>query len=160
MFRTVLSVLALAALACTEFEPGTDELTAGGEGPTDTSSGALTPAVGRDWTCLGELRADPMIARDNTNPARLVQSVQVLTLREGRVPPETVVRACAQRDLACDSPLTAQLPVDAQGWVDMPLFDGFDGYLEVTSPSTVPSTPSWCRRSRTKPSSSMLHAPA
>lgn len=143
MFRTVLRTCAsccligIAALACTEFEPGTDELTENG-GVADTSAGALMPAVGRDWTCLGELRAEPMVARDNINPARLVQSVQVLTLREGLVPPESVVRACAQRDLACDNPLTPSLPVDAQGWVDMPLFDGFDGYLEVTSPSTVP----------------------
>lgn len=137
MFRTVLSFVALAALACTEFEPGTDEL-AEGEGFTDAPTGALMPAVGRDWSCLRELRAESMVVRDNTNAARLVQSVQVLTLREGTVPPQSVVRACAQRDLTCDNPLTASLPVDAQGWVDMPLFDGFDGYLEVTSPSTVP----------------------
>lgn len=137
MFRKVLSWGALAALACTDFEPGTDELPQG-ESFADTSSGALMPAVGRDWSCIGTRTPEPMVARDNTGAARLVQSVQLLSLVMGTVPPGTVVRACAQRDLSCATPLTAALPVDAQGWVDMPLYDGFDGYLEVTSPSTIP----------------------
>ncbi len=137
MLRQVLSVVALLALACTEFEPGTDELTEGGE-LAEMGSGALQPAVGRDWSCIGPRRPEPMVARDNTGAARLVQSVQVLSLVAGTVPPDTTVRACAQRDLACATPITAALPVDAQGWVDLPLYDGFDGYLEVRSPVIIP----------------------
>jgi hypothetical protein len=49
------------------------------------------------------------------------------------------VRACAQRDVECAEPLTDNLPVDGEGWVDVPLFEGFDGYLEVTG-ETVMST--------------------
>lgn len=137
MFRSVLSLVGFAALACTEFEPGTDELTEG-DGLADMGTGALMPAVGRDWTCIGTRTPEPMVARDNTDAVRLVQSVQMLSLVNGTVPPDTTVRACAQRDLSCATPLTASLPVDAQGWVDMPLFDGFDGYLEVRSPTTIP----------------------
>jgi hypothetical protein len=132
-----LRLIAVAALACTEFESGTDELTEGA-GPTDTRTGALMPAVGRDWSCVGPLRTEAMVARDNTDAVRLVQSIQVLSLVAGTVPRGATVRGCAQRDLSCVTPLTEALPVDEEGWVDVPLYDGFDGYIEVTAPNNMP----------------------
>lgn len=137
MFWKVLSLAAISALACTEFEPGTDELTEGADF-VDSRTGALMPAPGRDWSCVGPLRSTPMVAQDNNGATRLVRSLQVLSLVRGTVPEGASVRACQQRDLDCATPVTASLALDADGWVDIPLYDGFDGYLEVTSPATLP----------------------
>ncbi|MEY4548080.1 MAG: hypothetical protein RL685_4275 [Pseudomonadota bacterium] len=137
MFRTVLIPLCLAALACTEFEAGSDELQGSG-GSTDTRLGALTPEVGRDWSCIGALvQGDTGIARPIANAARLVQSLQVLSLAAGSVPPDVTVRACTQQDVGCVNPVTSSLPLNAEGYVDLPLYEGFDGYLEVTGPTIV-----------------------
>jgi hypothetical protein len=85
------SLIVAVTLACTEFEPGTDELTGNAE-LSDTSAGALMPAVGRDWSCVGALRSEAMVARDNTDAARLVQSLQVVSLVAGTVPQGASVR--------------------------------------------------------------------
>jgi hypothetical protein len=96
-------------------------------------------AEGRDWSCIGPLRPASTVTRPTANAARLVQSLQLLSLASGAVPLGVSVRACAQRDVDCANPVTPSVPVDAQGWVDMPLYDGFDGYLEITGP-TITST--------------------
>lgn len=137
MFRTVLSLLGLLVLGCTEFEPGTDEL-GGSESGADTSTNPLMPAAaGFDWSCIGTLQAEQTVTRSNVNPVRLVQSLQVLSLVAGTVPRGVTVRACAQRDVGCSAPLTQQIPLDAQGFADLPLYEGFDGYLEVTGPEII-----------------------
>jgi hypothetical protein len=41
-------------------------------------------------------------------------------------------------DINCESPVTSMLSVDAEGWVDLPLFRNFTGYLEVRSAEAVP----------------------
>lgn len=143
MFRKVLSVVGclvgVLPLACTEFEPGTDEL-APGDSFAEASSGALTPGVGRDWSCIGDLvQEEAGVARATANAGRLIQSLQVLSLAAGTVPPDVSVRACTVIDVGCAAPVTPDLPLDAQGWVDLPLYEGFDGYLEITGPTLVPA---------------------
>jgi hypothetical protein len=120
------------ALGCTEFEPGSDEIA------TEMVTQQQLPdaAPGQDWACLNDAAPAPMLLR---NPAgeRLVQSLQILNLASGQVIPNVFVRACAQRDVDCTEPLTEQLSLDADGWVDVPLFEGFDGFLEVTGDSLM-----------------------
>jgi hypothetical protein len=135
MLRKILSVIGLA-LACTPFEPASDELPEQ-PGFVDMRTGSLMAPAGRDWSCIRQLQPDPTVARSTANAARLVQSLQVLSLAAGTVPTAASVRACAQRDVNCTVPLTANIPLDAQGWVDLPLYDGFDGYLEITGPQIV-----------------------
>jgi hypothetical protein len=135
MLWKLLSLLGLA-LACTEFEPGSDELPEQSNG-SETRTGALTVQAGRDWSCIGPLGASSEVIRNTANAARLVQSLQLLSLAAGTVPREVVVRACAQRDVNCTNPLTPDIPIDAEGWVDLPLYDGFDGFLEITGPEIV-----------------------
>jgi hypothetical protein len=135
MLRKILSPIGLA-LACTPFEPASDELPEQ-PGFVDMRTGSLMAAAGRDWSCIRQLQPDSTVTRSTANAARLVQSLQVLSLAAGTVPVATNVRACAQRDVNCTAPLTANIPLDAQGWVDLPLFDGFDGYLEITGPQIV-----------------------
>jgi hypothetical protein len=119
-------------MACTAFEPGTDELL-----PEELTQ-SLEP--GRDWTCLRDEAAPPPPYLSNPASARrVVQSVQFLNIVTGQAIPGISVRACSQRDVECDEQITAALPVGADGWIDMPLFEGFSGYLEITGESVVPT---------------------
>jgi hypothetical protein len=123
------SVVALASgtlWGCTPFEPGDDQL-------------LEAPALARAWSCLAqsdELRATPVFSGA---AARVVYSVQVIDLSSGQIYPDARVRACALTDVNCDDPVSDTLTVDSQGWVDIPLFRDFVGYLEITSPEIVPS---------------------
>ena len=144
MFRKILSLAGLAglALACTPFESGADELqdpNATSASNTNTAVDSLTAEKGHDWSCIGSLSSPPMVARSNANAARLVQSLQILSLVTGAVPNGISVRACAQRDLECSNPVSGSVSLDAQGWADLSLYDGFDGYLEIQGPEIIPT---------------------
>jgi len=123
------SVVALAAgtvWGCTPFEPGDDQL-------VEASS------LAQAWSCLArndELRATPVFS--GAAP-RVVYSIQVIDLSSGDIYPDARVRACGLTDVNCEAPVSDTLPVDSQGWVDIPLFRDFVGYLEITSPQIVPS---------------------
>lgn len=133
--------IALGVVACTAFEPGTDEL------PEPESEPALEVAVaagqpagpGPDWGCLGDPEVPPALVPTPAAANRMVLSLQVLSLASGLALPGISVRACAQRDVACGAPLTEDIPVDAQGWLDVPLYEGFDGFLELRGESIVPT---------------------
>jgi hypothetical protein len=122
------------ALACTAFEPGSDEL-----GDPTTITAAQRPELGRDWTCLSEDPEPEALFVSAESAPRLVHSMQLLGIASGIALPGLSVRACAQRDLDCTSPLTADIAVNLDGWVDIPLYEGFDGYVEVVGEAIVPS---------------------
>lgn len=65
-------------------------------------------------------------------------SIQVVDLSTGQIYPDARVRACGLTDINCETPVTDALAVDAEGWVDVPLFRDFTGYLEITSAEIVP----------------------
>jgi hypothetical protein len=128
--RSVLLATALAA--CTSYEPASDTL-------PDDEVGQLVPAgAGESWDCLEEGEEPlpvPSVAQTND---RVVYSVQFVDLSTGRVYPDAEVRACGVADINCEAPVTNTLRVDAQGWVDLPLFRNFAGFLEVTSAEALP----------------------
>lgn len=125
-----VSVVTLAwgmVWGCTPFEPGDDQLA--------EEQASLLQA----WSCLaesGELRATPVFSGD---APRVVFSIQVIDLSSGQIYPDATVRACGLTDVNCEAPVSDTLPVDSQGWVDIPLFRDFVGYLEITSPQIVPA---------------------
>ncbi len=123
----------LAASACTAFESGTDELEQG------FTSQSLEP--GRDWSCLpASLQSTPSTLLESAAGAlRVVESVQMLNVVDNRPLQGLFVRACAQRDVNCLEPLTELAPVGADGWVDLPLYEGYAGYLEITGEAIVPT---------------------
>ena len=124
-------------LGCTSFEPGTDELSAEPNG----IQAQLDPS-GLDWSCLEEQAGeapDNIVPSSTPGSGHLVASLRLLNLLTGTAIPGTVVRACAQPDVDCTSPLSDDLPVNANGWVDLPLYPGFDGYVEVRSETTLPA---------------------
>jgi hypothetical protein len=119
-------------VACTDFEPGADELL-----PEELTQ-SLEP--GRDWTCLRDDPLPPPPYLSNPVTARrVVQSVQFLSIATGETLPSISVRACSQRDVQCAEPITDALPVGADGWIDLPLYEGFAGYLEVTGETVIPT---------------------
>jgi hypothetical protein len=129
-----LLALVPSVVACTEFEPGTDELS---EASAVTLQGS--PGPGREWGCVSQPAAPRDLVTSPVGADRLVQSVQILSLVSEQVIPDISVRACSQRDIECTAPLTENLSLDAEGWVDLPLYEGFDGFLEITG-ETVMST--------------------
>jgi hypothetical protein len=67
-----------------------------------------------------------------------VYSIQTVDLSTGQIYKNVQVRACGLTDVTCASPVAGPLTVDDKGWVDIPLFENFTGYLELQSPETVP----------------------
>lgn len=68
----------------------------------------------------------------------MVYSLQLLDLATLQPSAGLQVRACGLTDLNCERPVVAPLVVRADGWVDIPLFVGFTGYLEVTGEGVLP----------------------
>lgn len=119
----------LFLLACTEFEAGTDELSASTE-PLDQ----LPPTSG-DWSCLGTVpsRAEPLLGD------AITYTVQMIDLGTRAPITDATVTVCGLTDVECATPIVENLRVDADGWIDIPLTENFSGYLEVRSPMTVPA---------------------
>lgn len=115
------------ALACTDYEPASDSL------PEDTIN-----ELGPEWSCLNRTVEPPTVPTFSGTVPRVVFSIQVVDLSTGQIYPDAQVRACGLADVNCDAPVTDLLSVDAEGWVDVPLFQNFTGFLEITSPETVP----------------------
>jgi hypothetical protein len=114
--------------ACSDYEPASDTLPSG-------SVSELNPS---QWACLSstdEPAAVPVYAQ---TVARVIYSIQVVDLSTGQIYPDAQVRACGVADVNCENPVTETLPVDSQGWVDLPLFRDFAGFLEITSSKAVP----------------------
>jgi hypothetical protein len=125
--------VAATALACTEFEPGSDTL--GFTGDIDS----LEPAPpGKDWRCLDETVVTPSAPIFAGVARPVIYSLQMVDLSSGAIYRSIQVRACSLTDVSCSNPLTDMLTVNEQGRVDVPLFENFTGYLEITSDELVP----------------------
>jgi hypothetical protein len=131
-------VLALSSLvACTEFEPGDDVLT--------STDGRLLdgPAPeGEDWSCVTEASVatiDADLVNVPQQSDRIMQSLQFLTLGTNLVPTGSDVRVCSRADVNCELPLAQGFSLDAEGWVTLPLYVGFDGYIEVRADGVLPT---------------------
>ena len=120
-------VLAPLALGCTEYEPASDSL------PEGTIS-----ELGPEWSCLNRPAEPSSVPTFSGTAPRVVFSIQVVDLSTGQIYPDAQVRACGLSDINCINPVTDMLGVDAEGWVDVPLFQNFTGFLEITSPDLVP----------------------
>jgi hypothetical protein len=111
--------------ACTDFAPSSDI-------ETVTQS-----ALAGDWACL-ESAAAPT-PTDATTAPRAVRSLRIQGFVDGNEMGTATVRACTLRDPDCLAPVSPSMRANAEGWVDVPLYAGFDGYLEITGPGAVPA---------------------
>jgi hypothetical protein len=119
------------ANACTELAAGTDTL-AVGVGSSRSDAGL---AQDSRWACLDELAPG--------GADRLVPSVEltlpVTNIVSGRAPEGLSARACAKIDVDCGMPVASPAAVEVDGAVHLAVPQGFDGYVELTSPTTVPT---------------------
>jgi hypothetical protein len=120
------------SFGCSSFDGGSDVLAA----PPLMTSEQMTP--GADWSCLAD-RA-PAAVPVAPGPGRIVYSVQMLDLTTRRAPSGLLARACILTDVECAQPVSGWVPIDPQGWLDIPLPQGFFGYLEIMGDNTVPGT--------------------
>jgi hypothetical protein len=124
--------VAAIAFGCTEFEPGSDTL-------SFTGVDQLEPvAKGTDWRCLDQPPPQPTAPVFAGTAPRVIYSLQMVDLSSGAIYRSIQVRACALTDVNCSNPLTDMLTVNEQGRVDVPLFQNFTGYLEITSDELLP----------------------
>jgi hypothetical protein len=122
------ALLVPSLFACTEFAPSSDI-------EVETVMMETVAALPEGWACLeGEAPA----AADAASAPRAVRSLRIQSFVGGAEMSGAMVRACSLRDPDCLAPISPQLPVSAEGWVDVPLYAGFDGYLEITAPGMVP----------------------
>jgi hypothetical protein len=128
-----MGVLLGAVLAgCSAYEPASDTL------PVDTVTGLTPTAPGESWGCLSSTQEPAPVPAFAPEGNRVVYSVRFIDLSTGRIYPDAEVRACGVADINCAEPVTETFRVDAEGWVDLPLFENFAGFLEVTSSEAVP----------------------
>lgn len=125
--------LSLGLPACTEFAPAADV----DVGITQEMD--LLEVLPETWRCIENAPAPSAGLNDPMSGPRVVRSLQLVGFVGSTDLSGTTVRACSVRDPACMSPVTPAITPAADGWVDVPLFEGFDGYLEITSPGAVPS---------------------
>jgi hypothetical protein len=126
-----LATVALWLAACTELAPGTDRLDQR-IGTNLPDGGLLTDAR---WACLdqaGPSEADRVVP--TIDLALSVADTVTTTVPEG-----LSARACPRRDVRCDAPIGAAVAAGVDGMVHLPVPQSFDGYVEITSPTGVPT---------------------
>jgi hypothetical protein len=122
----------LCGVACTDFADGDDTL------PGETN--ALLEPGGPDWSCVNGNATTPRTPPTNSAVApAATYSVTLTDFVTGRPAAGVQARACARVDVNCASPLTSQLTASADGVLRVPLFQGFDGYVEVLADGMVPA---------------------
>jgi hypothetical protein len=127
----------LNSVACTEFEPGDDVLTSAGNQLLDGE-----PPEGEDWRCVTPESVDATdaaLVMSTDTSMKITQAIQLLNIRGGTVPEGATAHACARADVDCTQPLTTDYPLTTEGWVNIPLPVGFNGYLEVVADSIMPT---------------------
>lgn len=118
--------------ACTELAPGSDILLAapGKLGAADAGAERADPR----WACLGKGEAPGAVA---LRPS-VGLSLAVLDPALQTTPAGLQVRACNRIDVDCMTPAVPATGVSSDGLIHLSLLQGFNGFLEITSPTIVP----------------------
>jgi hypothetical protein len=123
--------LVAASAACTPFESGTDERSE----PLVTTESL---GEGGNWSCLSENVVSRTVDIIPSDARRVILSLQIIELTTGAIFPDVQVRVCDVSDVNCERPYTGMLPTDDDGWVDLPLFESFTGFIEISGPANLP----------------------
>jgi hypothetical protein len=103
----------------------------------ETVDGLLTPS-NNDWTCVGDGASAPRTPP--TNAATAAPATYVLPVIDfvtQMTPPGVTARACARVDVDCVNPIVDSVTTSAGGVLALPLFEGFDGFIEVKADNFV-----------------------
>jgi len=134
---SALSGLGLCAFAagsaCTELAPGSDILTASPGQRLGVADGGAE-RVDPKWACLGQAEPPSAVAlRPSVGLTLAVVDPALQTTPAG-----LQVRACNRIDVECANPARPATGMSSDGLVHLSLDQGFNGFLEITSPSIVP----------------------
>jgi hypothetical protein len=128
-------VLILAAgSACTALASGSDTLTRVDAELLPDASAPAAPVDSR-WACLGDTRAADAVA---LRPG-VELSLTVVDIGSNVPPTGLTARACNRLDVNCLTPVAANVLVASDGALHLSVAQGFDGYVELTSPNSVPT---------------------
>jgi hypothetical protein len=137
--RFDLRVIAYAALCgavtigCTELQSGSDLLE---EEPGMLTGTGGSPAVEEPkWACLDGSERPTAVALRPT----VTFSLGLNDPSTRSTPPEARLKACNRFDLECSMPLQGPLEQGADQLFHVSLPQGFDGFLEITSPAIIPA---------------------
>jgi hypothetical protein len=89
------------------------------------------------WSCVGSVvwPTPPILP----SPERVTAKLYFSNLLTKGVVPGTKARVCGKLDPTCASPLQVDVAGDDQGLLTVELEKFFDGYLEISAPSMVPT---------------------
>ncbi|MET0413764.1 MAG: hypothetical protein ABW217_20815, partial [Polyangiaceae bacterium] len=126
-------VTLLAALlpGCTKFASELDR-PAGDEEIADP----LQPISDLDWSCVPETQ-QPALPANTAQP--ITYALQIANLITQQPLANATVRACFRGDVECAMPIGPTLTSDATGVVQLTLFEGFNGFLEIRVEGMVPT---------------------
>jgi len=94
---------------------------------------APSPA-GAEWACLDQ----PVAARAVPRRPGVSLTLGVIDIASRQQPEGLRARACSRLDVLCEAPL-ASVTSDDSAEMRLPLPQGFDGFLEITSEASVPA---------------------
>jgi hypothetical protein len=122
----------LAALgACTELAPGGDRLP---QASQPVQPDAAPPPETR-WGCLDA----PVATTAAPLMSRIDLALTVVDTVTNAPPAGLTARACARLDVMCETPLTPEVSPAVDGAMHLSVQQQFDGFVEIRSPTTVPT---------------------
>jgi hypothetical protein len=127
------TLLFVAASACTEFADGDDALASQ---QLETSDTLGDDTSDNDWSCLSGLvgRNTSLTPTDRNRPLSFSMRI---TDNVGNVPQGLTARACSNLDPECMMSVTEVIPADPNGVIELTLYQGFFGFLEILGTDIV-----------------------
>jgi hypothetical protein len=130
--RALAAAGVLAALAaCTELAPGSDRLPQASQ-PIQPDAG---PPREARWGCLDA----PIATTAAPLMSRVDLALTVTDIVTNAPPAGLTARACARLDVNCETPLTPEVVPAVDGALHLSVQQRFDGFVEIRSPTTVPT---------------------
>jgi hypothetical protein len=93
---------------------------------------ACQRATDTAWACVGSVKWP------STGSGQVALTLQVVDVVASAPPTGLAIRACSKLDTNCTNPLQSSFTQDAQGRFVVMVSAGFEGYLELTTPTNVP----------------------
>jgi len=118
---------------------GTDGVCLPPEAPASANkpdaAAAAMPQLPPRWACAKSTKGDFVSDPDKKITVRM-DAVDLNTLR---VPSGLVATACNPADFGCDTPVVANTSPGADGFLELEVPYGWEGYLLITAPNIVPA---------------------
>jgi hypothetical protein len=102
----------------------------------DELLGELSPATALDWSCVPA--TPPPVLPANRDRA-ITYALTLANLVTGQPLANAQIRACFRGDVSCSSPVGPSLTSDENGVAQLSLFEGFNGFVEITADGMLPT---------------------